>query len=359
MFVVPFDIERLTTTAEPVQLGDGSSEFAVSNEGTLVYGTGLAAGGRELVWVDRRGREEPVGAPTADYAYPRLSPDGTRIALDVPGPNRDIWMWDIKRRVLERFTNDPTENALPAWTPKGDHLAFASGLSGVPNMFLQPTNGAGKARLLFRSPRLQQAVSFAPDGRLVFTESVPGRSRDIKVMDLATKAVTSLVETEANELSAVVSSDGRWIAYMSDESGQFEIYVRPFPDVDRARWKVSANGGRSPLFAKNGRELFYQDFGGAIMGVPIGDARAFAPGAAAPIIPAGRKYAGFGSAVGGRPFDVSADGSRFLMIKLPSAGNAPAFVVVQNWLAEVANRLRPRPHEPPAVPGRRLVAERR
>ena len=175
LLAVRFDLARLTTVGEPVQLGDGSAEFAASNEGTLMYGVGLGHGRRELVWVDRRGREQLVGAPIAEYAYPRISPDGTRIALDVPGPNRDVWMWNLTRQVMERFTSDPTENVLPAWSPDGRHLAFTSGLSGVPNMFLQATDGSGAAEQLLTSPLLQQAVSFASDGRLIFTESVPGR----------------------------------------------------------------------------------------------------------------------------------------------------------------------------------------
>ena len=342
LFVVRFDLARLTTLGEPVQLGDGSAEFGASNDGTLVYGVGLGRGRRELVWVDRRGREQPLGVPVAEYAYPRISPDGTRIALDVPGPNRDIWMWDVKRQVMERFTSDPTENVMPAWSPDGKHLAFTSGLSGVPNMFVQATDGSGAAEQLRKSPLLNQAVSFASDGRLIFTESVPGRGRDIKALHLGTKEVEALIQAPGEQLSPEVSPDRRWIAYMSDETGQFEIYVRPYAAPDSGRWKVSANGGRSPLWSRDGRELFYRDFGGALLSVSIAADHTFMPGPSVTIIPASRKYAGFGSAIGARSYDVSPDGSRFLMIKNLDDGAQPSFVVVQNWLAEVADRLLPR-----------------
>jgi eukaryotic-like serine/threonine-protein kinase len=341
VFVVPFDIRRLVTTGEPIQVPGASAEFAVSNDGKLVYAVGLDRPQRNLVWVDRQGREEPLGTPPGEYAYPRLSPDGTRVALDVPGANRDIWVWDIKRRLLERFTSDPTENVLPAWSPDGKHLAFASGLSGVPNIYIQRSDGSGKPERLIESPRLQQPAVFANDGRLVLSEAVPGRGRDILVLDLATRKLQRLVDGEAQEMSVGVSPDGRWLAYMSDESGQWEIYVRPYPDAQAARWKISTNGGRSPLWSRDGRELFYQDFGGAIIAVPVAPGRVFSPGPVVSVLPPSRRYAGFGSAGGARPFDVSLDGSRFLMIKHLGGERPPFLVVVQNWMAEIGDRLRP------------------
>ena len=251
-------------------------------------------------------------------------------------------MRDIRRQVMERFTDDPTENVLPAWSPDGKYLAFASGLSGVPNMFLQPTDGSGAAERLVTSPLLHQAVSFASDGRLIFTESVPGRGRDAKALQLSTKTVEALIEAAGEQLSPEVSADRRWIAYMSDETGQFEIYVRPYAAPDSGRWKVSANGGRSPVWSRDGRELFYRDFGGALLSVSIAAGSAFRPGPAATILPPSRNYSGFGSAVGARSYDVSPDGSRFLMIKNLDVGVQLPFVLVQNWLAEVVDRLRPR-----------------
>ena len=129
---------------------------------------------------------------------------------------------------------------------------------------------------------------------------------------------------------------------MSDESGQFEVYVRPYASPDSGRWQLSVSGGRSPLWSRDGRELFYRDFGGALLSVSIAPGSEFNPGPAARIIPPGRKYAGFGAAIGARAYDASPDGSRFLMIKNLDEGGRPSFVVVQNWLAEVRDRLSPR-----------------
>jgi serine/threonine-protein kinase len=342
LFAVPFDLQRLSTTGEPVQVPGASVEFAVSNDGTLVYGVGLHSNRRTLVWVDRKGREEPLGTPIAEYMYPRLSPDEGRVALDVPGSNRDVWIWHITRRVMERFTTDETENVLPTWTPDGMALIFTSARSGVPNLYQQSADGSGAPRRLLTSALLQQPMSFAPDGRLMFSEAAPGRGRDVKALNLATGNVHPLLESAASEMSAEVSPDGRWVAYMSNESGQFEIYVRSFPRVDAGRWKVSTNGGRSPLWSRDGRELFYHDYGGATMAVQVSPGTRFSAGPPATILPATRKYLGFGSAGGGRHYDVSRDGTRFLRIKeLDEGREQPSFVVVQNWMTEVTARLRP------------------
>jgi serine/threonine-protein kinase len=138
----------------------------VSDEGTLVHVSGGAPRGRELVWVDRRGREESLGAPLRPYVYLRLSPDGKRVALDVRDADRDIWIWDISRKVLERFTDNPAEDLLPVWSPDGRYLAFGSSRTGVSNVFRQASDRRGEPERLWESDRLQQPMSFAPDGRL-------------------------------------------------------------------------------------------------------------------------------------------------------------------------------------------------
>ena len=181
-------------------------------------------------------------------------------------------------------------------------------------------------------------MSFAADGRLIFTELVPGHGWDIKALRLDTQAVEPLVQTQAQEIAPEVSPDGRWLAYSSDESGQFEVYVRPYPLVGGWRTQVSNNGGRSPLWSRDGQELFYRDFGGAVVAVPIASTATFAAGTPATVLPPGRTYTGFGSAVSARTFDVSSDGTRFLMIKVLDDPRPPSFVVVQNWEAEVDSR---------------------
>jgi eukaryotic-like serine/threonine-protein kinase len=342
LYAVAFDLEHLEVRGNPTLVVSNvtRAEFALSEEGTLVYLSGPVSEGRALVWVDRHGREEPIDAPPRDYKYPRLSPDGTRIALDTIGPaDRDILMWDLGRKTLERFTLDSAANPLMAWDHDGRQIAFGSDRFGPTNLFLQAADGSGDPRRLLVSDRVQQPMSFAPDGRLIFSADVPGRGRDIDAVSVdGTARVEHIIHSAANDLWAEVSPDGRWIAYDSDESGQMEVYVRPYPRAySGGRWQISSGGGRQPLWSRDGRELFYRDFSGAVFAAPITLAPAFAAGPAIKLF-AGGDYVGAGSAGAGRAYDLSRDGRRFLMLKeLRAAGDtgSPAFVVVLNWFEEL------------------------
>jgi len=181
------------------------AEFALSEEGTLVYLSGPVSQARVLVCVDRHGREEPIDAPPRDYKYPRLSPDGTRIALDSISPaDRDILMWDLAaRKTLERFTLDSAANPLMAWDHDGRHLAFGSDRFGPTNLFLQAADGSCEPSRLLVSDRVQQPMSFAPDSRLIFSADVPGHGRDIDAVSVdGTARVEHIIHGPANDLWA-------------------------------------------------------------------------------------------------------------------------------------------------------------
>jgi serine/threonine-protein kinase len=340
LYAVAFDSERLQTRGEPVPVivTAGLLDFDVSAEGTLVYQTISAGQNRELVWVDRQGREEPLGTPPRQYLYPRISPDGNRVAIDVTdgGAGRDIWVWDLRRATLELFTKDPAHNPIAAWSPDGRHLAFGSEGSGVSNVFRQASDGSGEPERLFPSDALQMPISYVPDGRLLVSVGVAGQQRDIHLMSLEGKrAVEPLIHSAANELWAEVSPDGRWVAYDSDESGQFEIYVRPFPDAySGSRWQISSGGGRQPVWSRAGSELFYRDFSGALLSVPVTPGPTLTPGRPVKIFE-GTGYFGAGAQGSGRTYDVAADGRRFLMLKETGQSQAPQLVVVLNWFEEL------------------------
>ncbi|BCS31780.1 hypothetical protein TBR22_A09840 [Luteitalea sp. TBR-22] len=343
LFAVRFDERRLEVTGTPVEIeSTGVDEYAVSEEGTLVFPSG-SRGPATLVWADRAGHEEPLGAPPRDYVYVRLSPDGTRVATVVyNAQTRDVEVWDARRRTLVRFTADPADNGLVAWSPDGTRLAFSSDRFGTANLFWQHADGSGEPERLRVSDRLNQPLAFTPDGRLLFSADVPERVRDIHALTLATREVSPVIASPAAELNAQVSPDGRWIAYDSNASGQFEVYVRPYPDTTSGRqWQVSAGGGRQPAWGRDGRDLYYRSFAGDVMGCRIPAGPAFTPGTPSRLLD-GAAYAGGGSVGGGMTYDVGRDG-RFLMIKAraPGDGTAPSLVVVQNWFEEL-KRLVPR-----------------
>jgi hypothetical protein len=338
LYAGPFDSHRLEMRGVPVQVVSDVAhlEFAVADDGTLTYASGGGPGLSTLVWVDRQGREEALEAPPRPYIYPRLSPDGTRVALDVAGPpDRDVWIWDSRRRALERFTVDPAGNPLVAWSPDGTQIAFGSDRFGPTNLFLQPADSSAEPQRLLKSDRLQMPITFAPDGRLLFSEEVPKRGRDIQALSLdGSGRVESLVHSPALDATAEVSADGRWLAYDSNESGQFEVYVRPYPDADRARWQISVGGGRQPLWSRDGRELFYRDFSGDIMSVPVVLTPTFSAGQAVKLLD-GSGYLGVGSFMSARTYDLSLDGRRFLMLKPVRSGATRSLVVVLNWFEEL------------------------
>ena len=237
---VSFDLERLEVTSDPVPVLDGvvtkasgAADYAISQNGSLVYVGGSARGGveRTLVWVDREGREEALAAPPRAYAYPRMSPDGSRLALDVRDRETDIWIWNFARETLTRLTFDPARDVYPAWTPDGLQVVFGSTHDGTLNLFRKAADGTGTVEQLTQSANSLIPQTLSPDGaRLVSRELHPDQGFNLVVGSLdGDTSLEPLLATEFDELNAEISPDGQRLAYQSNASGQFEIYVRPFP----------------------------------------------------------------------------------------------------------------------------------
>jgi hypothetical protein len=347
---VPFDLARLETrgTSVPVvpdvvTTGTGGVDAVVAGDGTLAYVSGgggvVGAGARTLVWVDRQGHETPIPAPPRAYVFPRLSPDGTRIAVFASDQESDIWVWDLGRTTLTRVTFDPAIDIYPVWTPDGHRLIFSSDRAGVRNLFRQAADNTGAVERLTDSPNQQNATAVSPDGaRLIFTETAQKTGEDVMQLELdGSHRVTPLVQCPFTERNGVVSPDGRWLAYEANDSGQFEIHVRPFPAVNSGHWQVSTGGGNRPLWARSGQELFYASPTGALMRVGVERAPSWA--ATTPTLLVKEGYYTILSARTGRTYDVSPDGQRFLLIKEGGGADQtaarPQIIVVQHWVEEL------------------------
>jgi serine/threonine-protein kinase len=347
---VAFDLAGLETRGTPVPVvpavmttGRGAVDAVVAGDGTLAYASGGRVGGlkapRTLMWVDRGGRESPIPAPPRAYMTPRLSPDGARVAVYAVDQDYDLWIWDLGRTTLTRATFDPGLDPFPVWTPDGRRLIFTSDRAGQLNLFWQAADGTGAVERLTESPNIQQAGAVSPDGRtLIFTEIAPKTGADLMQMALdGTRLVTPLVQSPFAEQNGVVSPDGRWLAYEANDSGPFEISVRPFPAVNSGHWQVTTGGGIRPLWARNSQELFYISSTGALM--RVGMARGASWQATQPTLVVKEGYFGNARFFPTRSYDIAPDGQRFLLIKEGDGSDqnaAPAsLIVVQHWTEEL------------------------
>jgi len=343
---VAFDLGRLETRGTPVPVvpevastPEGGVFAVAAADGVLVYvaGSGVAPP-RTLVWVDRNGKETPIATPPRAYVYPRLSPDGTRVALYVNDQERDLWLWDLARSTLTRVTFDPALDIRQAWTPDGRRLLFSSERTGVRNLFAQAADGTGAVERVTDSPNFQDMTTVSPDGtRLIFDETTTKTGVDILQMPLdGTRRATPLVQTQFNEQNGILSPDSRWLAYEADNSGRPEVYVRPFPDVGSGTSQVSTGGGTRPLWARNGQELFYLTPTGALMRVGVERGSSWKATTPSMVLQASEGAFRVPGANAGRTYDISPDGRRFLMIKASAEGvTPPRIVVVQNWTEEL------------------------
>ncbi len=345
---VRFDLERLEVIGTSISvvpqiatLTTGTAEFDIARDGTLVYIAGAAGdvSNRTLVWVDRQGREEPLkAAPARAYLSPRLSPDGTRVAIEIREQGNDIWVWNLVRETLTKVTSDPGLDQAPVWTPDGRRLVFSSQAGGAGGaLFWQLADGAGSAERLTQSSNVQIPSAVLADGsRVLFWEAGTESATDLKTVTLdGDRAVQPLLQTPQAEFGPTVSPDGRWLAYQSTDSGQTQVFVRPFPNVDEAKIQVSTGGGIGPVWAKTGEQLFFQALDGALMSVDVRRGGSWTAGTPTKLIDA--RYYGGTRLAGTANYDVSADGKRFLMLKESGAdsNSPPTIVVVQNWTEEL------------------------
>jgi Tol biopolymer transport system component len=353
---IRFDATRLQPLGEPISVADGISmgatggvNYAVSRRGDMTYVPnvgGSADVSRLLTWVDRKGIETPIDAPPRGYAVARLSPDGNRIALDIRDQGNDIWIWDVRRRALSSLSRSPGPDMSPVWTQDSRQVIWTSSRwGGNPNLYRQLADGTGTAEHLGENATNQFPTSLTPDGRTVLLFGMGSTLMDIYTVNLdeAGRRQRPLLSQPAiYEFGPEVSPDGKWLAYHSNESGEFEVYVRPFPNVNDGRWQISSRGGSRAAWSRNGRELFFLDADGYLSSAQIQTSGArFSAGPASSVLRT-KYYLGSTSlGLDLRSYDVTNDGRRFLMIKEPAGATSvlPGMVVTLNWATELRKRL--------------------
>jgi Tol biopolymer transport system component len=286
-----------------------------------------------MTWVDRNGREEMIPADARRYRHPRVSPDGTRIAVEIDDPtNTDIWIGDARRGQFVRLTSGDEVDSDPIWTPDGSRIVYSS-VRGTEGLFWQPADGSGSAEHLVDGSSGVRACTWTRDGQLVYEELA---GADIRLLTPGSKSAPRLITLfdapdYFNEVLPVLSPDGRWLAYQSTESADAEVYLRPFPDVSSLRPHVSVGGGFAPLWSPDGREIYYRS-ATDMMAVKV---------RTSPTLEVGRPEVLFSLSdyvlpgTRGIKYEVAPDG-RFLLLKDSGSGHSQDRVVlVQNWTEDV------------------------
>jgi Tol biopolymer transport system component len=341
-----FDVERGVVSDESVPVAqsvgtdDGTfhSAFSVSNAGVLAHRPGAVAR-RQLVWIDRTGKVTGALRPPDDalLASPQLTPDGRRVGVSrsVQG-NFDVWLIEIARGLLSRFTFDAGNDANPVWSPDGIRVIFQSGRNGRWDLFEKPASGAVDEQPLLVTPQDKVPLDWSPDGRvLLYASQDPKTGSDLWALPLAGKGKPfPVVQTSADEREGQFSPDGRWVSYVSNETGIDEVYIRPFPGPGGKR-QVSTNGGVDPRWRRDGRELFYVAPDGKLMAVAIQvetDGRTVSPGAPVALFPT-RFASGANVNVGfnSRPQYAVAPDGRFLMNVTVDDPTPSPITIVLNW----------------------------
>jgi serine/threonine-protein kinase len=279
---------------------------------------------------------------TGALGSPALSPDGTRLAVTFEGEaSTDIWVKELDRGPSLKLTFEGGRNDYATWTPDGASVTFSSGQAGPSlDLWTKRADGSVQAVLHLDEERVLLEPLWSPDGEWLVSRTtfIQSGSGDILALRPGQDTVpVPLVATGASEYGATLSPDGRWMAYQSNETGRWEIYVVPFPDAAAAKWVVSTGGGAEPLWSRGGRELFYRNGAGDMVAVRVETTPTFSAGPTGVLFPAGEYVAD----VNHRQYDVTADGERFIMLRPVGDNVHGEMILVQNFFGELRARVPP------------------
>ena len=337
----PFDAAQRRFTGEAFSVADRVAEtlltttgvqhwkFSASETGLLAYDPVPGQHLNRLLWIERDGRRNPPLANLQQVFAPRLSPDGRRLAFTRFETETDVWLADAAGANPSRFTFDSGVDQVPLWSPDGNRIVWASNPTGIFNLYQKAASGAGQPELLYQSDYFKFPSDWSRDGRfLLYREIHPKTKFDLRVLQLDQAKSVPYLETPANEAGGAFSPDGRWVAYASDESGRYEIYVQSFPQLGGKR-QVSTAGGFAPRWRGDGRELFYHAPDGKLMAAPVRAGTGFESDAPVPL---------FEFRAGGNLtntyYDVTSDGQRFLLSTVPDAPAVVPITLLINWKGE-------------------------
>jgi len=355
LMAVPFDARSGKTTGRPVALvegvdyrNNGAGDLAISASGSMIYTQPGLNAPEVLVWADRTGRVEALDSAwtgNLEFEALALSPDGTRLAVEIVGAastleiasfNRgDIWIKQLPRGPLSRLTFTGADNRTPAWSPDGKSVAYLSRTEdGTWTVVRRPADGSGTPEVLPTPPREMHDISWSADGAWLLG-GIMGRPNDdiVALRPGRDTAWMVVAEGPGNEYEPTLSPDGRWLAYVSDESGQAEVYVRPFPNTSSGKWQISSGGGIDPTWSANGGEVYYRSFdGNTIRAASMAGGPSNAERRTVTRIPAGAYEVNPRN----RLMAVTRDGQRFLLINQTGEGDVSGqMVFVQNILADL------------------------
>jgi len=339
-----FDASRLQLSGEAQPVAEkvqyfGSaavSMFSVSANGELAYQNSLSGSISQLAWIDRTGKEiAKVGDPS-DIAGPRLSHSGDRIVysrVDPQSGGADLWLLDLARNVPARFTFEPGDKGPSAWSPDDRRIAYSALAQNYRDIEVKSSDGVAPPETIFRSPAVKFMNDWSRDGRFILFQAIDPKTRsswDLWLLDVAKRTAVPYLQTPFAETNGAFSPDGKWIAYVSDESGLSQVYVQPLP-AGGGKWQISTGGGNVPQWSDDGKQLFFRGTDGKAYVVSVETTPSFRVSAPAALFPI-RIRAGGGL---GRQWQVTGDGQRFL-VNEPVRDEAPApITIVTNWAEQL------------------------
>jgi Tol biopolymer transport system component len=346
-----FDTSRLELAGEPFRAAEAARFLSASSNGALAYfGWSFGAASR-LAWFDREGKQLSTAGQPGPYRDLSLAPDDQRVAVAVRADdsagssaiNTDLWLLDLVRGIPTRFTFDPGLDYRALWAPDGSRIVFSSNRDGPYNLYQKVSSGAGEEEALLKSGESKIACDWSADGRVILYISRDQKTGlDLWVLPLGASSgperkPSPFQRTQFNEVQGQFSPDGRWVAYSSDESGKYEVYVRPFGAPSGpsggGKWQVSTRGASHPRWRRDGKELFFLSADGKLMAVPVKAGATFEPGLARELFPTRIRLGGAETVT--YRYAVAADGKRFLIAVPEEEAASTPITVVLNWAAGV------------------------